>query len=135
MVIFTDSRSSCMPSLTPLSILNITRKLQFYFSFSLHESLPFTSDFYKSPVAQAYLPVTHQLAKEAALTSTSCPFFLAQDLMPHLANIIKSNWPLHYISYSSTAHYNSIQCSPFHSWFHNQYAPAFLISVICRLLL
>ncbi len=54
-----------------------------------------------------------QLAKEAALTGTSCPTSLAQDLIPHLPNIIKSNWTLHYISHPPTACYNSIQSLPF----------------------
>ncbi len=52
-----------------------------------------------------------QLTKEAALTSTSCHTVLAQDLISHPANIIKSNWTSHYMQ-QFAACYKSIQPSP-----------------------
>ncbi len=74
-----------------------------------------------------------QLANEAALIGTPCPTFLAQHLILHPANMIKSNRTLHYISHLSDSRHNSIQHSPpSHPWLHNQSLPASLLSVIYR---
>ncbi len=78
--------------------------------------------------------MVNQLAKNVASIGTPRPTLLAQDLVPHPTNIIKSDRILRYISHPSTARYNSIQTSlRSHPWFHNLSLPASLVSAICRL--
>ncbi len=84
-----------------------------------------------NPASLPLSDAVDQLVKEAELIGTLCPTFLIQNLIPHLANIIKFNWTLHYISHTSVARYNSIQHSPpSQSWFHNQSLSASFISAI-----
>ncbi len=113
--IFIDSRSSCIASWTFLSIPNITPAHQKSYLSILAPWATFLHFRFQWIPSHIDIPPSepvNQFAKEAALIGTSCPTFLAQDLIPHPINIIKSNWTLHYISHPSAAHYSSIQSLP-----------------------